>query len=402
MPNVKVELGLQKAFLLDDPVAGIIGSTTYVLNGQDFVDISDHVVEVNINRGKNRDLDKYVAGSVDVRLRNEARLFDPKYTLSPYINDLVPRRGVRVSIESVPAFTGKATEWRFAYSPSGESVAELRANDAFSILSTQVLTAGTVPAELTGARINRVLDMASVAWPTSDRTIDAGVATVGSAIVNGDENALLYLQQVELSEGGGNLFMSKAGYVNFVDRSVSYLSADAITFADDGTGIPFIAADVNYGSDNLYNQITATSPAGTVVANDTTSQTAYGVSELEVASLLSSTAQLNSLADFLLRRYRNPEYRFQAITVNYDSLTTAQKNEILGMELGDVARVVFTPNGLGSAIDVYNQIIRIDHSISLERHDVTFGLGAIQTGTFVIGDAVFGTIGPDAVGVLAF
>jgi hypothetical protein len=196
--------------------------------------------------------------------------------------------------------------------------------------------------------------------------------------------------------------MSREGYVTFVDRSVSPATSEAIVFADDGSGIPFVSADVDYGSENLYNEITVTSPAGTAVASDALSQAAYGISALSVDSLVSSEAQVDSLADFLLKRYKNPEYRFQSLTVNVESLTSNQRAIILGMELGDVARIKFTPNGVGDQLDVYNLITRIDHRASLDRHDVTIGLSSIQSGTFVIGDAVFGTIGQDALGVLGF
>jgi hypothetical protein len=402
VPNIQVELGLQSAFILDDEVAGIIGNTTYVIGGEDFVDISDSIVSVSSSRGKNRDLDKYVSGSVSVQLRNETRLFDPKNTASPYVNDLVPRRRVRVFADSVPVFTGRVTDWNLSYSPSGESTAELLASDAFTLLATQVLTAGTAVAEQTGERIGAVLDMASVDWPAADRRIDTGLAEVGAQVFDGTENALTYLQQVELSEGGGNLFMSREGYVTFVDRSVSPATSEAIVFADDGSGIPFVSAEVDYGSENLFNEITVTSPAGTAIASDALSQTNYGISAFSVDSLVSTQGQLDSLADFLLKRYKNPEYRFQSLTVNVESLTSNQRATILGMELGDVARINFTPNSVGDQLDVYNLITRIEHRASLDRHDVTIGLSSIQSGTFVIGDAVFGTIGQDALGVLGF
>lgn len=402
MPDVTVELGLQKAFLLDDSVAGVIGNTTYVLSGQDFVDISDHVYSVSITRGKNRDLDKYVAGSVSVDLNNETRLFDPKNPSSPFINDLVPLRGIRVSLDSVPGFTGRVTDWNLNYTPGGQSKANVSGADAFTLLANQVLTPGTAVVQQTGARIEAVLNMASVDWPAADRRIDTGLAQLGADVWTASDNALAYLQEVELSEGGGNLFISKEGYLTFRDRSVSPATSEAIVFADDGSGIPFTATTVEYGSENLYNEITVTSPAGTAIATDATSQAAYGISALSVDSLVSTLVQAQSLADFLLKRYKNPEYRFQSLTVNLDGLPDAQRAQLLEMELGDVAQVIFTPNGIGDPIDVYNLIIRIAHTVTPSRHDITLGLGAIQSGTFIIGDPVFGTIGQDAVGVLAF
>jgi hypothetical protein len=302
----------------------------------------------------------------------------------------------------VPAFTGKVTDWGLNYSTGGQSKANVSGVDAFTLLATQTLTAGTATVQQTGARINAILNMASVNWPASDRRIDTGLAELGADVWTDSDNALAYLQEVELSEGGGNLFISKEGYVTFRDRSVSPVTSEAIVFSDDGTGIPFTAANVEYGTENLYNEITVTSGFGTAIASDVNSQTNYGISSLAVSSLVSTQAQAQSLADFLLKRYKNPEYRFQSLTVNMDSLTAQQKATLLEMELGAIARVIFTPNGVGDPIDVYNLIIRISHTVTPSRHDITLGLGAVQSGTFIIGDPVFGTIGEDAVGVLAF
>jgi hypothetical protein len=38
-------------------------------------------------------------------------------------------------------------------------------------------------------------------------------------------------------------------------------------FADDGTGIPFAPAALDYGTEQLYNSITVTSPGSTAVAS---------------------------------------------------------------------------------------------------------------------------------------
>jgi hypothetical protein len=60
--TLSVELGLSKAFTLDDPVAGVIGSTEFTIGGVSFEDITSRVRSVSIGRGKNRDLDRFNAG----------------------------------------------------------------------------------------------------------------------------------------------------------------------------------------------------------------------------------------------------------------------------------------------------------------------------------------------------
>jgi hypothetical protein len=61
-----VELGAVEGFILDDPVAGVLDNTVYTLGGTVFKNITDRVITVGIGRGKNRELDRFSAGSLNV------------------------------------------------------------------------------------------------------------------------------------------------------------------------------------------------------------------------------------------------------------------------------------------------------------------------------------------------
>jgi len=400
--NFQVELGVQRAFILDDTIAGVIGNTTYVLNGEDFVDITPYAHTISTSRGKNTELDKYKAGSMTVQLRNQTRFFDPDFTESPFFGELVPRRGIRVLNNSVPVFTGRVADWNLRYSPGNDAMATVEGLDNFALLAQQNLTAGTVVEETTGARVEEVLDMASVDWPADDRRLDTGQSTVGSAVVDGSENALSYLQEVELSEIGGNLFISREGYMTFKDRLATPQVDGAILFDDTGTGIPFTSIEVEYGTENLFNQITVTSAAGTAIENDTLSQAEYGIAAETFDTLLSSTGQLDAAASFLIDRYSEPVLRIDSLTVDMNAITQAQRDRILELELADIAEIVFTPNGVGDPIDKGQLIVGINHSINVDSHRVQFKFAPVSLNNFIIGDAEFGTIGENADGVLAF
>jgi hypothetical protein len=60
-----------------------------------------------------------------------------------------------------------------------------------------------------------------------------------------------------------------------------------------------------------------------------------------------------------------PEYRVESVTVNLRALTPAQVGDVLDLELGDQARLVFTPNGIGSAISVANRVIAVSVMMSV-------------------------------------
>jgi hypothetical protein len=400
--SVTVELGLSKAFTLDDAVAGVIGNTEFTIGGISFTDITSRVTGLSLSRGKNRDLDRFNAGTLSVTVNNEDRAFDPLYTSSPFYGDIVPRRDVRVLANGTAVqYVGKILDWNFDFEPNGRQSASLEAADGFTFLAQQELTPGTAVAQLTGARVEAVLSQPSVDWPVADRVIDAGNSDLGADVFDG--NVLSYLQQVEQSEGG-LLFIDKSGRVAFVDRLTTPTVDNVTVFADDGTGIPFAPAALDYGTEQLYNSITVTSPGSTAVASGALSQTRYGIAELTVDTLIDDADEVQGLADLLLSRFSEPQLRFQAIRVDVDKITAPQRAEVFALEIGDVAQVKLTPGNppVGAKVERYGQIIQIAHDVSPGSHQVTFGLGSLQTSLFVIGDAEFGTIGVGAPGVLGF
>jgi hypothetical protein len=400
--SLTVELGLSKAFTLDDPVAGVIGSTEFTIGGVSFEDITDRVRSVSIGRGKNRDLDRFNAGVLSVELNNEDRAFDPLYTSSPFAGNIVPRRDIRVlSPGSAVQYVGKITDWNFSFEPNGRQLASLQAADGLTFLAQQDLTSGTATAQLTGARVNAVLSQASVDWPVADRDIDTGNSQLGTDVFDG--NVLSYLQKVEQSEGG-LLFIDKQGRVAFRDRLTTPTVDNVTVFADDGSGIPFAPAALDYGTEQLHNQVTVTSPSSTAVANDALSQTRYGIAAISVDTLIDDAETVEGLAELLLSRFKEPQLRFQQIRVDVDKISSAQRTTVFGLEIGDVLQVKITPGNppVGSQIERYGQIIQIAHEVTPDEHFITFGLGSLQTSLFVIGDSEFGTIGVDAPGVLGF
>jgi len=396
---VTVELGLSKSFTLDDPVAGLIGSTEFTIGGVSFEDVTSRVRSISIARGKNRDLDRFNAGTLSVEFNNTDRAFDPLFAASPFAGNIVPRRDVRVLADGTAQYVGKITDWNLGYDVSGQSVAELQASDGLTFLAQQVLTAGTATLQSSGDRVTAVLNMPTVDWPVSERNIDTGASTLGADVFEG--NALTYLQQVELSEGG-LLFIDKQGRVAFKDRLSTPTTDNVTVFADDGTGIPFAPALVEYGTEELYNQITVSSNAGTATSNNALSQTRYGILDRDVQTLLSTLTQVEDYADFLVGRYGEPDYRFARIAVDMANLNSSQKAAMFGLDMGSVIQVKFTPNGIAPAIERYGLVISINHQISPEDHIITVGVGSLQTSLFVIGDSVFGTIGVGAPGVLGF
>jgi hypothetical protein len=400
VPEYKVEIGfnqlteLGNLFILDDAVKGRLDNTTYTLGGGGFwVDVSERLRSITTDRGKSRQLDRFTAGQATIEFTNQDRTFDPTYTLSPFYGEIVPRRNVRISVDGLYIYNGIIEDWNLLYNVSGESIAEARASDAFTVLAKQTLDDDTFPIELSGARIERVLDNLGVAWSVDNRDLDVGFTLVGLETVNASNNALEYLQTVTDSEPG-NLFIDALGRVAFKDRN-SYLDVVDLMFSDDGSGIGYSNLVVTYGSELLYNEITSTSTilsfSSTVTADD--SVTKYGLIPLQVDNLLIETEyDLDNYGGYLLRQFREPEFRFESMEINIMNLESSQYSQVMNLELGDVVQVRFTPNGISPAIQEYVQITSLAHDIRIDNHTLRIGFATIPNFDLVLDSPVFGIL----------
>lgn len=394
--TTKLEFAITSGFILDDPIAGVLDNVDYPLGGENYQDITQYMITAGISRGKSRDLDRFSAGALRVTLNNEQRIFDPNYTSGPYYGDIKPRTNVRMTVDSIVQYQGVIDDWNFTYAPKERSKAEIVATDDFTYLARQLLTPGTATPQGTGDRVSAVLDMESVAWPADRRNIDTGSSSLGADLFDG--NALEYLQKVETSEQG-QLFISKDGDLTFRGSSdAAPKSAGLVTFADDGTGIPYTEVLVNYGTELLVNTVNTSSAAGTAIAKNERSRTSYGVVEEDIETLLADLGQVRDLADFTVQKYGDPEYRFNGVSMNLDTMSAPNRASVLGLEIGDVVLVKFTPNSVGNAIEQYGQIIAIDHDIEQSRHDMQIGLASLDFTSLVLDDALFGTMDNNSLG----
>jgi hypothetical protein len=392
--SVTVELGAFTGFTLDDPVLGLLDSG--ILDGGiGYVDVTDSLISVSTNRGRSRDLERTNAGGVSVSLRNEDRAFDPLNIGAEYASYVVPRKPVRVLADGSAVFAGVTDDWNFTYAMDGISVASLDGSDAFSLFAREENAGGSAVQEGSGARVERVLDQLTIAWPTLERDVDTGNTTLLAGDVDG--NALSYLQTVEESEAG-LIFMSKDGKVVFRERLIQPVSS-AVMFGDD-VGIPYDGIEIVYGTEQLANDVTVTSAAGTATAVDATSQVVYGVTAVSKDTLLVA-GDLQGLADYIVARYAVPEYRIERVRVNMRALSSEQQDSVLGLELGDQADVRFTPNRVGTPISIRNRIIGVSHDVSVDSHFVSFSFEELPFTFFILDDAVFGKLDDDA-GVLGF
>ena len=407
-PAVKVELGLNLgqadpfAFILDDAIKGVLDNTSFTLGGERFFDISDRLIATSTARGKNQALDRIDAGTSSIVVDNSDRHFDPLYPNGPYFGQLIPRRTVRITCNDQPVFIGAIDDFDIVYAPSNRSQVRIDVSDAFSTLTNSGLEEFTPTAQLSGARVNAVLDRPEVDWPAAEREIDTGNSTMLGALVAEGTSVLEYLQLVSNSEFG-DLFIGKDGKVVFRERN-SVPNTPNLVFTDEVVagvyqGIQFASVNNVYGSENLYNRIlisNAGSPVLEASAADTESQTVYGPRSYSQSNLLvASQSELQFLADYLLARFKEPQYRFEAVTVVMDTLTTPNQDAVLELEIGDIVQVRFEPSDIPPAIEQYVRIIGINHDWNPNNKNISFSLERLDFAIFILDDAVLGQLDND-------
>lgn len=395
---MKVQIGFDLApngvgdwFTLDDAVKGELDNTTYVLSGEVLVDVTDRARSVSVSRGRSRTLEKVTAGVASVVLDNRDRYLDPLNSSSPYYGSIVPRKQVKISVDDQYLFVGNIEDYSFDYQLSGDATTTAQAIDGFSLIANIALAAGTATAQAPGARISAILT--ELGWPDTARALSTGSVTLDADEIKDDTDALAYLQKVEISEPGA-FFISRSGVATFRDRADLQNVSNVITFGT--AGIPFVEYQAASVTDELLNSVSVTyyggtAVAGTAVASDATSQAAYGMFKRNVDTLLASVGDAQTLADYLIAQGKDPKYRVDSITVLLDDLTTAQRADVLALDVGSVALVSFTPNGVGAAISQYVTVDKVAHQATPAQHAVTFTLSQTEA-ALILDDAVFGRL----------
>jgi hypothetical protein len=358
-----------------------------------FVDITSKVKSVSVDRGKPYDTDQTVAGKAFVLLDNQDRTFDPFNNLSPYYEQIIPKKEIKITTDGVEIFTGLIDTWNLRYNLSGLSEAEIDATDVFTLLAQAILNNIQNQSESPQQRINKILSLPEVSFPEDKRELSTGTVFLQGDNITNATNVLNYLQVINETEAGA-LFIDKQGSLIFENRGTFGDYFNRLLFTDDNLGIPYSNIDVAYGVDNLYNRISISNlnqeenaETVTVIANDFLSQVSSGIYTLSYADLLLTSEQFaKNLADYYLIKYRNPKVRIKFISVNFNALDDSQKADVLALELNDLIEVNFTPNNVGQPIVQLGKVIGLKHDIEITEHNLTIELDSFENNVFILDD----------------
>ena len=398
-PTIQVIVGFETTvnfgtpFQLDNATFGKLNTGT--LGGVQPVDVTEYVQAITINRGRNRELEQFNAGTAALRLHDPTRIFDPLNSASPYYPFVGPRNPVSVYADGIEIFCGFVTDWDLDYSfTETGNVTTATCADAFTVLANQNMNEWTPTAQLSGARVSAVLSRSEIVYqgPTS---IAAGNSTLGAYLVPAGQNVLQYLQNVSASEQG-YLFVAGDGTLTFRGRDAALNPSSVMAFADDGSGVKYQSLTNAYGDELLYNYIQTQSPAGAVqVASNANSIALYQAQQFSKLDLLNSTtAEVAALGNYLLGRYKDPVLRFTGVQTQLAAMSSTDQAACLGLDLTDVVTIQKTFTA-GAPASVAQTVITsgVFHDIRPGSHVVRFTFESTdQNAYFVLNSAVFGVL----------
>jgi hypothetical protein len=391
--SVLLDVGaVADAFILDTSTL----NGTDVLNGStDFVDATEYVLSVAIQRGRGSQTEQFSPGTCRVLAddRESGRLFDPANTASTWYQgnfDLAPRRAIKILAGTAELFVGAITDLDITYEMPNLSFATIVSADGLYELSRTALTAFDPASQLTSARVSAILDRAEVAYSTALRDISTGVATCGTVAYDDNTNTLSALQAVAIAEDG-RLLANRKNQIVF-DPRISFTFSTAIaSFGGTASNeIPILAIGVAYGQETLFNRVQIDVDGGTAaqVAQDSASQTSYGVQTLSFSQVpLVDEAAGSALATNLLNKYKEPKVRFDEISTSLNACGSALWPTVLALDVGDVISVTKNyTTGLPLSRTESVFIESVNHDITPSDHRIRFGLGQAQLLTAFILD----------------
>jgi len=383
--SVLLDVGaIADAFILD---TSLLDGTDTLNGSTDFVDATEYVLSVAIQRGRTSQTDQFSPGTCRVLADDRAsgRLFDPANTASTYYQgdfDLAPRRAIKVLAGTAELFVGAITDLDITYEMPNLSFASIVSADGLYELSRTALTAFSPSSQLTSDRVTAILDRPEVNFSTALRDITTGVATCGTVAYSDNTNTLSALQAVAIAEDG-RLFANRRNEIQF-DPRISFTFSTAIaSFGGTASNeIPILAIGVAYGQETLFNRVQVDVDGGTAaqVASDATSQTQYGVQTLSFSGVpLVSEAAGATLAQNLLDKYKEPKIRFNEISTSLNACGSALWPTVLTLDVGSVIAVTKRyDQGLPATRTDTVFIESVTHDITPSDHRIRFGLGQAQ------------------------
>lgn len=386
-----------QAMILDTGIldVNVLADSTAII-----VDVSNQINFIQTTRGRNPLFDQFQTGQLTLRIVDQNGDFNPTNPLSPYSPFLTPMKKVQITATygatTYPIFSGFITSYVNTQPKDATEVAytTIQAVDAFRLANNAQITtvAGASAGDLSGARINQILDQ--IDWPATMRDIDAGLTTLQND-PGTLRTSLGAMQTVAQSEYGA-LYVSADGEFIFQDRAVTAgsIGGTVTTFNDDGTGIAYANANWKLDDTLVFNSSTVTRTGGTPqTAINQDSIDKYFIHSYQIQDLLMQTdaVALDYAQAYTASRaetsVRCDSIELDLYTPNYNSGIIAA----LELDFFDPIRVITTQPG-GSTLDKTLQIFGVANIITPNSFRVVFTTLEPVIDALILDNNIYGTL----------
>lgn len=381
---------------------GILGTNVLADSAAVIVDVSNQIDGLTTRRGRNAEADQFQTGTCSLRIVDQNGDFNSMNASGPYYGLLDPMRKLQITAThngvTYPIFSGFITGYQTITpqeSNDNVSYCVISAVDAFRLAqNAQISTvSGTSAGQLSGARINAILDQ--ISWPSSMRDIDAGQTTM-QADPGTARTALAACQTVATSEYG-SFYVDASGSFVFQDRALtsSSVAGTSTVFTDDGSaGLLYFDAQWVLNDVLVYNQANITRSGGTTQqASDATSIAQYFLHSYTQTDLLMQTdAVALDYARAYVASRASTSVRCDAIvldlyTPDYDAGIAAA----LGLDYFDPITVITTQPG-STTLQKTLQIFGVSMQINPNKWRVQFSTLEPIIDSFILNSTQYGVL----------
>lgn len=247
-----------------------------------WVDITSRVMSIRIDRGRNRTLDRFEAGTATIVVKNEDRVFDPTYSAGPYFGQILPMRQFRIRFRfnnvTYTRFVGFADNFEQQYDRSNRfATCAIKLTDAFKILAL------TKPPSPWAAKISSFGNQVSAWYRLSEAESTAGLRDssqnqydgtyVGSptmqqtGLVTNDSNSCVQFATSAYAYSNGLPPMQQQIAFEAWFASSSATAQTIVAYGDPFTGAVACSIELNAAGNLVYRFADATND---VIYSDTT------------------------------------------------------------------------------------------------------------------------------------
>ena len=403
------------SFTLDSDVKGLLDGTYPLGPGSDFADITESTTQISIKRGRRDIGDQFGAGTMTFTINDTDGIFNPFDETGPFYNqpDALPGLAPLRSVELIRyddnddpeyLYRGKVVNYNYNFALDGIDTVTVFCSDNFYLLSQTFMNELNVAVETSGERIQTVLDLPEVDYPTgAARSIDPGTVDLGhdsAYTVPGGTNVLAYLLQINQTAEFGRLYVARDGVLTFTPRVGTTLSAPVVSFVDNGLGVPYDGLGITFEADAVTNRVYIENLGTTnETADDLASQATYFVQTNSITNSLLDDSELAAAATYLLNG--TPEARYNSVETVFGALTDAQRDTVAVVDISDTVSIerTFVTGNSTTTLAQELSVEGVEHEITLNGHRVLlFTSPTTIVFELILDNAQFGII--DALNVL--